>query len=172
MKYSFIIGAVSLLFVACNSHTDSSESVATYKDLHLTKSELISMMPVPYSAADSADIAGKIIQLWIEKACWLDQAEHSTWTEEEEKQLNDYKESLMIQHYQAELIKEKLDTNVKTEEIDHWMSQLADTNQKFTPRQVKDFILMGRKSKIISDLQEGFIKEAQDQGQVQIGGSK
>lgn len=171
MKYLFILGTVLLLFAACNSQSDSSESVATYKDLHLSKNELIAMMPVAYSAADSADIANKIIQLWVERACWIDQAQHTAWTAEEEQQLNDYKESLMIQHYQSELLKEKLDTNVQKEEIDRWMNQLADTNQKYTPKQVKDFILMGRKSKIISDLQAGFIKEAQDKGQVQIGGA-
>ena len=172
MKFTLLLFTLVLFSFGCGSKTSSGEAVVSYKDAQLSKEDLSAMMPEQYSASDSADIAAKIIQLWIERECWKEQAQNTIWTPENEQQLNEYKESLMIQSYQSQLIQEKLDTNIQSEEINNWMKQFSDTTQKYTPKQVKEFILMGRKNKLISDIQQTLLQEAEQSGQIQFGGNK
>lgn len=110
------------LFVSCQffkRETVDSTSVARVNSNYLYHSEIEDIIPNDASKEDSLMLANNYIQNWIKEHLVLDKAEQNLKPEHRnfEKQIEEYRKSLIIYSYENQLINEILDTNVNDEEI-------------------------------------------------------
>ncbi len=101
----------------------SSEIVAIVNTEKLFKEDLKDLLPRNISREDSLILVKSLIQDWAVKKLFLKAAENNYSSESLEninKLVQDYKESLLINNYKEDLIKQKLDTLVTEEEIEEY----------------------------------------------------
>lgn len=121
------------MFVSCGSSDKKSEGVvARVFDQYLYKSDIIGIIPDGTSSKDSISIVKNYINNWIKQKLVLQAAENNLPSSQKDfaKQLELYKNSLIIFAYEKELIKQKLDTTVTDEEA-----------KTYYEKNVKDFLL-------------------------------
>lgn len=80
------------------------------------------MIPAGTSSTDSTQIVQNYVQNWIRKNLVIEKAELNLTSEQKdvEKQLEEYRTSLIIYAYQKEYIRQYLDTVVSLEEIESY----------------------------------------------------
>jgi hypothetical protein len=84
----------------------------------LYKSEVEVQIPTGMASTDSAVLANRLIENWLEKQVLLENARRNL--EEDEtiiQKVEDYRNDLMIYSYQSSLVNQKLDTIVEEQEI-------------------------------------------------------
>lgn len=111
---------VTLSLTACKTSGDDSDDVVVQVyDSKLHRSELLEKMPEYFVQADSARIADQIINNWIRDKTLLQMADENLPEEQKDvqKQLDEYRNSLIIYAYERALVGQKLDTIVSDEEI-------------------------------------------------------
>lgn len=114
MKKIFII-IVALYFASCGSSGKKEEGVvARVYDDYLYKTDLIGIVPAGTSSRDSISIIKNYINNWIKQKLVIHNAEENLSDKQKdfEKQLEDYKNSLIVFNYEKELIQQKLDTAI------------------------------------------------------------
>lgn len=121
---------IALLFlVACNPSGNEIEEkpLAKVYDSYLYESELKELFASNISKDDSVVIARNYINDWIKKQLLVKKAELnlSEETKDIEKQIEDYRSSLLIFKYKQELIKQKLDTVVTDTEIEEYYNEYS-----------------------------------------------
>ncbi len=94
--------------------------IAKAYDQVLYKDDLEGMIPAGSSAKDSVNIIADYVNTWLRKQAVIHKAEENLPDEKKnvEKQLNDYRNSLITHAYEEELVSQKLDTVVLKEEIE------------------------------------------------------
>lgn len=132
LKYRYANGllillAASLLF-ACKPSSEEEgkgETVARVFDSYLYEEDLKEMMPSGITGNDSALLADNYINNWIRQQLLLHHAELNLDDAQKdvEKQLNDYRNSLVIYLYEKEYVRQNLDTIVSNEEIDKYYEE-------------------------------------------------
>jgi len=118
LKKSIFI--IALLFCACTSKNDrEGEVLARVEDKYLYVSDIQGALPSNVSEKDSIEMLNEYIDNWVRQQLVIAQAEKNLSKDEKDfsKQLEDYKNSLIIFQYESKLIKQKLDTTVSDEEI-------------------------------------------------------
>jgi hypothetical protein len=118
--FSFFI---SILFFACSTNSGTEETpVARVYDRYLYKSDLAEVIPANFVAADSVKAVQKFIENWTREQAVIYSAEFNLPEEKQNfsKQINSYRNSLLIYAYESELIKQKLDTAVEYLEIESY----------------------------------------------------
>src|SRR5690606_17200942 len=95
-----------------------------YQD-ELLWSDLRNVIPFNIAAADSAALAQQFIHNWLKRRTVLHQAEQNLADTEKdfERQLQDYRNSLVIYAYEQALVQQKLDTVVLSNEMDEYHRQ-------------------------------------------------
>lgn len=112
-----------LLFAACNNsdkqNVPQGKPLAKVYDYVLYDSELTGIVPEKTSTLDSIEIVKKYIDNWVREILVMHQAENNLTDEQKnvEKQLYDYRNSLIIYAYEKELVNQKLDTTVNEDEL-------------------------------------------------------
>ena len=93
-------------------------------DKYLYPSNLKDIIPVNISPSDSSILVNDYIDKWIRKQLLLRRAELNLTDEEKnvDKQLENYRTSLLIFKYEQSLIKQKLDTIISLDEIEKYYS--------------------------------------------------
>lgn len=121
-----------LLFIliglgACMNIDDkNSENVlARVFDEYLYESELEGLVPAGTSVKDSLSIAQGYINNWISQQLVLHKAKKNLKEEDKQfdKQLEEYKNSLITYQYESKLIRQQLDTVVSDEEIEDYYNK-------------------------------------------------
>ena len=120
MKFIAII--LALLFLAgCRNSSGDGESniLARVNDEYLYESEIRNLIPDNISPRDSIVLVKNYINNWITKQVLINQAERNLSREQMDfnRQLEEYRNSLLIYQYEKELLFQKLDTVVKDYEI-------------------------------------------------------
>jgi len=94
-------------------------------DRYLYPSNLKDIIPANISPSDSSILVNDYIDKWIRKQLLLRRAELNLTDDEKnvDKQLENYRSSLLIFKYEQSLIKQKLDTLVSLEEIEKYYSE-------------------------------------------------
>lgn len=145
---TIILVFVSFILGSCHFLNKKEEvprqAVARVYDKYLYRDELNDVIPSDLSSNDSAQIAENYIKNWIEQTLLLKKAEENLTDEQKDfnKQLEDYKRSLIIYAYQRELINQLLDTIVTDEEIEEYYE---NNKQNF---ELKDNIVKVRYVKV------------------------
>jgi hypothetical protein len=119
VKYLLLI-ILSVYFISCGSSGKRDKGiVAKVYDEYLYKTDLMGLVPSRTSSKDSISIIRKYINNWIKQKLVIHNAESNLTSKQKdfEKQLDDYRNSLIVFAYEKELVRQKLDTNVTEEDI-------------------------------------------------------
>lgn len=131
LSLSFSVCLLSLLlsFSSCERPGDKAEAnkgkiiarVYTYK---LYESDLREVLPAGLTKEDSARRATNFVNAWVKEKLLVHKAEMNLGDGQKnvEKQLQDYRNSLIIFAYEKELVRQRLDTVVTDEEIEKYYS--------------------------------------------------
>jgi len=129
MKNLLIALLLILSVSACfeKTKTANEKPVARVGENYLYESDVNSLITKGMSKDDSVIVVRNYIDDWIRKQLMLEKAELNLTAEsiELEKLINDYRSSLLIFKYQQELINQKLDTIVSSEEIDAYYNEYS-----------------------------------------------
>lgn len=128
LKGKLIIIILIFAFFSCKNKTIVEEKpIARVHNKLLYESDIKSLFNSNISKEDSIAIARNYINDWIKKQLLLQKAELNLNEESKdiEKQIEDYRSSLLIFKYKQELIKQKLDTVVTSQEIEKYYNEYS-----------------------------------------------
>jgi len=122
----FYIFLFFVLLFACKPTAEVKEEdgflIAKAGKFSLYSSSIQDIVPVGVTGADSINLIDKYIQNWVKEALVIQKAEENLNENQKdvEKQLNDYRNSLITYIYEKELVNQKLDTIVLDAEIEEY----------------------------------------------------
>jgi hypothetical protein len=121
MRNIIILFLIALSW-SCGGKDPKENAVARVFDSYLYETDLKGAVPYGTSAKDSTALAEEFINTWTKKQLVLRKAESNLTDEQKdvEKQLEDYRASLIIFAYERELVRQKLDTVVSDSEIESY----------------------------------------------------
>lgn len=123
MRKLFIL-LIAVFAISCNQHADDPNNlpIARVHDNYLYTNDLEELIPQNLTQIDSLALVNDYIEKWVKQQLILAQAEANLTNEEKnvEKQINDYRTSLLVFKYEQNLIQQKLDTVITQEEIDSY----------------------------------------------------
>ena len=127
-KIGVFIGIAFLMLLAgCDYFEKSSNEVviAECYGKYLYESDLKGIVPEGASIMDSIQRVSTFIDSWIKRQVLIHQAENNLDKEKLDlkKQLEEYRNSLIIYEYESQLINQKLDTIVREDEITEYYEQ-------------------------------------------------
>ncbi len=123
-----ILILILVVFSACSFFQKKTErAVARVMDDYLYESDLKGVVPQGVTSKDSLVLTRTYIENWIHQRLILRQAENNLTSEQMDfsRQLEDYRNSLIIFEYENALVRQKLDTLITDEEIENYY----DANQ-------------------------------------------
>ena len=124
-----------LLLSSCfnNGNKGSGDVLARVHDEYLYETELMEVVPPGISVKDSLSIVRNYINNWVNQKLVLHKAKKNLHDDDLkfDKQLEDYRNSLIIYKYESKLISQNLDTLVTDEEIEsHYNENLQNFQLK------------------------------------------
>jgi hypothetical protein len=127
-KIGALIGITFLLLMAgCDYFQKSSKEVVVAEcyGKYLYESDLIGIVPEGTTIMDSIQRVSTFIDSWVRRQVLIHQAENNLNMEELDlkKQMDEYRNSLVIYAYESQLINQKLDTIVTEDEIAEYYEQ-------------------------------------------------
>lgn len=129
MKQLLLLLTGILFFTSCeyfdfrSKEEESEEIVAIVNSQKLFRDDIKSILPEDYTKNDSMLLVRSFINNWALKQLLLSKAEKNSSleaTNEINKLVNDYRESLLINNYKEMLINQQLDTTIYSNEIDEF----------------------------------------------------
>ncbi|MGM0496736.1 MAG: peptidyl-prolyl cis-trans isomerase [Bacteroidota bacterium] len=133
MKYFIYLTLIAVFLLGCKEEKDTSNKkpIAKIHEKNLYLSDVEDVIPDNKSKEDSSMIAENYIRNWIKKQLLLKKAEKNLSKDNKDiqKQIEEYRTSLLIYRYQQQLIDQKLDTAVSEEEIQEYYE---DNTSNFT----------------------------------------
>jgi hypothetical protein len=136
-RFGVLIGVFSLLLLqGCDFFEKKSKEVVVAEcyGKYLYESDLQGLVPENTSVMDSLHRVNAFIDSWIQRQVLLHQAETNLSKEELDlkKQVEEYRNSLVIYAYETKLIDQRLDTVVSEEEIEAYYEENKDNFQLHT----------------------------------------
>lgn len=121
-KYMFL-GMIACLLTSCNQNTD--DVVAEVYSQILTREDLQQMIPVFDQNNDSVVVKQEYIDAWINKQALLHEAENYLSSNEKnfDKEIEEYRQSLIIYAYETKRTEELLNKDVADEEINQYYEE-------------------------------------------------
>jgi hypothetical protein len=122
----FLLLFISVLILSCNQNNDTNKQpIAKIHDNYLYLSDIREIIPNNKTKEDSLLIAKNYINNWIKKQLLLKKAELNLpeGMKDVEKEIEDYRSSLLIYRYQQQLIDQKLDTVVDESEMRNYYEE-------------------------------------------------
>ena len=118
LAFVFVFFCTSCRFL--NSKETSSEVVAKACGKYLYKSDLAGLIATGTSKADSILLLKNYIDTWVHQQVVINRAETNLATDKKnvDKQLQDYRNSLIVFAYEKALVEQKLDTVVSDGEVE------------------------------------------------------
>lgn len=164
MKKVFILFLIAL--GSCNIGTDKEDNrvLARVHKEYLYESDLKDLIPPGLGRNDSMSAAQNFINNWIQQKLMLLKAEENLQNKDKKfiKQLEDYRNSLVIYEYQAQLIRQQLDTVVTESQITEYYSK-NHSNFQLRSNIVKLFYLKtDAKIKHLPRLRKAFFSDKQE----------
>lgn len=137
MRYSIVGLIIILLISSCHNKIEQKgEIVATVHGRNLYKTDLQSIVYEGISYNDSVIRAKSFIDKWIRNQLLLHQAKNNLDAQQLDfsKRLEEYHNSLVINKYETELIKQNLDTEVTSSQIEEYYN--SHTNEFILNRNI------------------------------------
>lgn len=130
---------VMVVLTSCQSESfESADVLVTVYDEVFTQADLLGRMPKMYQSDDSARLAEKIVNDWVEEQVVLNFAEKNLNARQKDfsSQLESYRENLVIYTFERELVRQKLDTIISDSELLTYYGEHVE-NFKLRSRTVK-----------------------------------
>ncbi len=120
-QFTYII--IVLFLYSCKTESDKDQNlvaIAKANNEYLYMDDIKDIVPQGTATKDSAELIKKYIDNWIHESLVIQKAESNLSEEQKnvEKQLKDYRNSLITYAYEKELVKQKLDTTITDSEIE------------------------------------------------------
>lgn len=117
-----------LVFMSCKQDNSTESAVARVGEKYLYAEELDGLVLPGTSKEDSLLIIDNFLNNWVKQQIMVQLAENNLSPDEKDftKQMNDYRNSLLIYKYESSYISQKLDTIVSDKEIEEYYN----THQK------------------------------------------
>lgn len=120
--------AGTVFLMSCNNlpvdfkKDKNKNAIARVYDKYLYSYEIKDLVPKDATSQDSAMIVKSFVDDWIKQNIVLHQAENNLLDEQKnvEKQLQEYRNSLITFAYEQELVRQRLDTTVTDQEIEQY----------------------------------------------------
>jgi len=124
-KSSIYIVFLAFILTACSLFRDNDEPVAKVGKRILTLKELSANVPNYLDATDSTLWADDYIKKWIQRELLFLKAEENLSAEMKDvsKELEEYRNSIIVFRYKNELMKQKMDTIVKDTDIQKYFNE-------------------------------------------------
>jgi len=121
MKY-LLLSLLLLLSISCKNSMQGDDSiVVSIGENHLYKQELLTLIPVGISSADSQVIADRYIKRWIDDRLLYEVAQKNVPNLPAIKEkVEQYNRDLVIFEYQKQLVDEKLSEEITDQEIEEY----------------------------------------------------
>lgn len=122
LKYSLII-LIGILLQQCTSNETSTDIVlAQVNEKKLYQSELVEIIPSSLEKGDSTLMADDYIKKWIKQELIIQKANENLTPEQKNmtKEIQEYRNSLIIYKYKNELMRQHMDTTVSKEQIEQY----------------------------------------------------
>lgn len=127
MRKLGVLLALALLLGGCDFYEKNAKEVVVAEcyGTYLYASDLKGIVPEGTNTFDSLQRVNDFIDSWIMRRILIHQAENNLNTEELDlkKQLEEYRNSLVLYAYETQLINQKLDTVVSEDEIEAYYEQ-------------------------------------------------
>jgi len=116
---------LALVLSACSLFVESDEPVAKVGNKVLTMKELSGYIPNYLDATDSSLWADDYIKKWVQRELLLQKAEDNlkAGMKDVSRELEEYRNSLIVYRYKNELMKQKMDTIVKDIDIQKYFNE-------------------------------------------------
>ena len=151
-----------LAFVSCQNSGNGNDDrvVATIYDKVLHQSDLQSIMYEGISANDSTVRAKAFIDNWIRRQLLIHQAENNINKEELDfsKEVEEYRNSLIIHKYETMLVEKKLDTVISEADISKYIRENSPV--EMDRETIRLIILNIRKKELIEKTNNSLYKQA------------
>lgn len=158
MRVKLFFSAIIAIFffTACNLINGSAgkkdNAVARVYDKYLYANDLKGLVPAGTGKNDSIEITSAYINNWVRQELLLKQASDNLEPDamDFEKQIEQYRNSLIIFAYESELVKQKLDTIVSMADIETYYK---DNQNNFLLREnivLADYIILDKASPLES----------------------
>jgi len=124
-KSAVHISFLAIFLTACNLFVDNGDPIVKVGERQLTMKELSGYIPDYLDATDSALWADDYIKKWVQRELLLLKAEEKLNAEQKDvsKELEEYRNSLLVYRYKDELVKEKMDTTVTDSNIQKYFNE-------------------------------------------------
>ncbi len=161
-----IIVSVLLLFIifSCVNHTQN-EAVAKVFESYLYRNEIADFIPSATTSEDSLLMAQNYIRNWISKKLLLHKAIANLSDEEKdiERQVEDYRTSLLIYRYKQKLIDQRLEDNISETDIRQYYDENKYNFILATPIVRAIFFIIPKSAPNLNDVRKWFLSDrAQD----------
>ena len=159
-----VIGLVLVLaFISCqNGGKDNNDKVvASVYDKNLYQSDLQDVLYEGISHSDSIVRTKAFIDNWIRRQLLIHEAENTIDASDLDfsKQMEDYRNSLIIFKYESDMIEKNLDTVVTDEEIAKYIAD-GSVPEGLETEAIKSIILNMRKKELIEKMNKSLYNKA------------
>ena len=160
----FVIGLVCVLaLTSCQDAIDTSDdiAIASVYDKTLYQSDLQNIMYPGISRSDSIVRTKAFIDKWIRRQLLIHEAEENIDKSELDfsKQMEEYRNSLMIYKYETIMIEKNLDTVISKEEIARYIAESGFSSDIDT-HAIRSIILNIRKKELIEKMNNSLYNKA------------
>ena len=158
-KIGVLIGiAFLMLFAGCDYFKKNSKEVVVAEcyGKYLYESDLEGIVPEGATIMDSIQHVSNFIDSWLRRQVLIHQAENNLNMEELDlkKQMDEYRNSLVIYAYESQLINQKLDTVVTEDEIAEYYEQNKEDFQLRNTMVRVAYVIIDEDNKQKADLQK------------------
>ena len=124
-KYILILLAAIFIFSCSQPEQSEKRAVARVGEKKLFSSDLTEIIPANLEAKDSAAMADEYIDKWVKQELLLQKANENLTPAQKNvsRELEEYRNSLIIYKYKNELIKQRMDTTVTKEQIENYYNK-------------------------------------------------
>ena len=129
LKYYIIIVA-GIFIASCSSNNNSGKIVvAKVGEKTLYESDLFGIITTEMGKKDSSILANDYIEKWVKQELLIQKANDNLTTAQKNvtRELNEYRNSLIIYKYKNELIKQRMDTTVTETQIEDFYNSNLNT---------------------------------------------
>ncbi|MFW5831157.1 MAG: hypothetical protein ACOCVA_02820 [Prolixibacteraceae bacterium] len=118
-KYGAVILLAIIIFGCNRKDNDGSDVIAEVGETQLHLSEIAHVLPDDLEKEDSISMAQDYINKWIKRQLLIQKAEENLSVDQKDlsKELEEYRNSLIIYRYKNELMKQRMDTTVSEAQI-------------------------------------------------------
>ena len=164
-SFKFHVSCFMIISSSCslfNGNRTDQEPIARCYDSYLYESDILNIIPNGISYQDSITLVKGYIDDWILQRLILHKAELNitdiSLNLRIEKQLQDYRNSLINYAYMKELIRQKLDTVVTNKEIE----DCSDNNMRNFGKEddIRNIILNRRKLSLVEETEKSIYQDA------------